>query len=92
MNVEWYQHLFEPCAHGANKPFKCLWMIITATAFSPIWHFCGEIAISLPNIRFGDQSFSFSDISLFVLHTVWPLLEGLEDITAGVQSIMTELA
>lgn len=32
---------------------------------------------------FGDQSATFTDISPFVLHTVWPLLKGLKDNTAG---------
>ncbi len=57
--------------------------MITAFSFSPIKQFCGEACISLPNARFGDQSLSFRDISLFVLHAVWPLGKGLKDNTVG---------
>lgn len=64
--------------HHANKLLKCLWMMITAFSFSPIKQFCGETFISLPKTRFGDQSLSFKDISLFVLHAVWPLVKGLK--------------
>ena len=46
-------------------------------SFSPIKQFCGEAFISLPNTCSGDQSRTFRDISLFVLHAVWPLVKGL---------------
>lgn len=69
--------------HHANKLFKCFGMMITAFSFSPIKHFCGEAFMSLPNTRFGDQSLSFRDISLFVLQAVWPLVRGLKDNAVG---------
>lgn len=63
--------------------FKYLRVMITAFSLRPIKQFCREIAISLPKTGFGDQSFSFTDISHLVLQTVWPLLKGSKEYSAG---------
>lgn len=63
----------------ASKLFKGTWMTIIAFAFlAALSRFVGKQFAC-----FGDQSATFTDISPFVLHTVWPLLKGLKDNTAG---------